>query len=145
MSKRWTIAKTLIGVAALAGMFSSASAQGVEDCPQALAEAAVTARHATHVPREISVEQAARFGLVLPCRMKAAVAPERQAEARRQQLAEVQQELAQARASGARSDFRPEQYGLALPARPARMLRVAATPAAYDGLVQRTARLETGG
>ena len=151
MNKRWTMTKTLIGLAALVGALSSAAAQGVVDgrgdCPQALAEAAVTARHATHAPREISVEQAARFGLVLPCRMKAgANAPERQAEARRQQLAELEQELAHARARGERGGFRPELYGLNLAAPPVRMLRVAATPTAYDGLVQqRPVRFEAGG
>lgn len=143
--KTRSIAKTLIGIAALAASLSAAAQVDQPDCPTAQAEAALAARHVTHAPREIGIEQAARFGLVLPCAKTSGSEAEQQAQ-RRQMVAELEGELARARASGSRGGFRPELYGLALPNRQqARIVRVAATPASYDAPNARPARLESGG
>jgi hypothetical protein len=138
--KTWNAVKTLIAVAVLAGPLAAFAQSGGShvDCP-----AGATPQLQTHGAHDISIEQAARFGLTLPCPRSAGASPEQQAQ-RRQLMAELQAELAQRRASSERSGFRPELYGLALPARQARAVRVVATTGSYNALIGRPTRLESG-
>lgn len=136
-NKRKSIVKSLIAIAAMAGPLA-VWAQDTGDCsgpaPQTLAAPAA---------REIGIEQAARFGLTLPCpRLAGKAADEAQ---RRQMVADLEAELTRRRhADAGRDGFRPERYGLALPTQPLRAVKVATT-AGYDALVRRPERIESGG
>lgn len=136
-NQRKSIVKSLIAVAALAGPLA-VWAQDEGDC-----SGPATQTHAASVSREIGIEQAARFGLTLPCpRLVSKAADEAQ---RRQMVADLEAELARRRhADAGRDGFRPERYGLALPSLPVRAVKVATT-AGYDALVRRPERLESGG
>jgi hypothetical protein len=141
--KTWNAVKTLIAVAALVGplaAFAQSSTPAQQDCP-----AGATPELQTHAARDISIEQAARFGLTLPCPKSAGASPEQQA-LRRQMMAELQAELAQRRAAGSAHAivFRHELYGLVLPARQAKLVRVVASTGSYDALIGRPVRLESG-